>query len=177
MRVFLKILKGILIGVWAIIAIFTTICLLSYNQFNVPVLGRTTLLIIDNDYLEPDYTRGDLVVITRASNNDIEVGSNVLFYNEDIVNSTVVINIAEVIEKEEVTDTETMFELAGRLVSGQYVIGQVEDARIFGGLGVVFGILTSQWGFLLFVIFPTLFAVVYEVFKIVEEARKARKEA
>ena len=176
MRVFVGIIKGILIGVWAVIAIFTTICLLSYNDFGIPVLGRTTLLIIDDDYLEP-YTRGDLIVIPRESNRNIEVGSNVFFYNEDRINRDIVINIAEVTEKKEVTERETTFTLAGREVSGESIIGQVEDSRVFGVLGTVLGVLTSQWGFLLFVIFPTLFAVVYEVFKIVEEVRKVRKEA
>ena len=45
----------IVIGVWLVLAIFVTICLLSYNKFGVSTFGKTTLLIIDSDEMEPNF--------------------------------------------------------------------------------------------------------------------------
>ena len=74
-------LLDIVIGVWLILAIFVTICLLSYNQFQVTTFGKTTLLIVDSDAMEPDYNEGDLLLIKRGSDNKIEVGDKVFYYN------------------------------------------------------------------------------------------------
>ncbi len=44
-----RILLNCLITVWLIVAIFVTICLLSYNEFKVTTFGSTSLFIIDSD--------------------------------------------------------------------------------------------------------------------------------
>ena len=60
----------IVIGIWLIAAIFVTICLLSYNEFKVSTFGKTSLLIIDSDEMEPDYLEGDLLLVKRNSDNN-----------------------------------------------------------------------------------------------------------
>jgi len=176
MRVILSILKGLIVIAWAAVAIFVTASLLSYNEFNITQMGRTTFLIIHDDELEPDFKPGDLVIVTRASDRNINVGDSVFFYNGNKANEFL-INVGTVTGKEELSITETTYEINGRDFSGSNVIGQVEGATVIHTAGTVLAIFQSRWGFMLFVIFPTLFALVYEVVRIVEEARKTRREA
>ena len=47
-----KTIITILVTIYAIIAIFTTICLLSYNDSHISTFGNTSLIIIDSKDLE-----------------------------------------------------------------------------------------------------------------------------
>ena len=176
MRFLWNFLKSIVIGAWLIVAIFVTICLLSYNEFNVSVLGSNTLLIIDNEEHEPDFVSGDLAIVKRNSDKKINVGDKVFFYNGNKANEFL-INIGTVTDKETVTATESTYEIEGELVSGSYVIGKVDGTMILHHGGTVLQIFESRWGYLFLVILPVLFAFVYEIMKIIEEVKKTRKEA
>ena len=161
-----KILLEIVIGCWFLVAIFVTVCLLSYNSFNVTTLGKSSLLIIDSDELEPEYMEGDLVIVKRNSDSKINVGDPVFYYNA-AKNSSVLVLYNTVQVKEPVTKTETKFTIDGEKVSGQYVIGKAETAKVYHKLGTILSIFTSQWGFMFLIIFPTLFAIIYEIMMIV----------
>ena len=60
-----KVVLNILFIVYVIIAIFVTICLLSYNDFKVTELGDYSLVIIDDKELSPEYEKGDLVIVNK----------------------------------------------------------------------------------------------------------------
>ena len=111
MKYLIKVIKDLFIGAWIIVAIFVTVCLLSYNEFNIPVFGKTTLLVIDNDELEPEFNEGDLLIIKRESNKKINAGDRVFFYNGNKANEYL-INIGEVTDKYAVTSKETTVGLA-----------------------------------------------------------------
>ena len=170
-----KILLEILIGCWFVVAIFVTVCLLSYNSFNVTTLGKNSLIVIDSDEMEPDYLEGDLVVVKRNSDSKINIGDEVFYYNA-AKNSNVLVLYNTVQEKEAVTKTETTFTLDGEKVSGQYIIGKAETARVYHKLGTILNVLTSQWGFMFLIIFPTLFAIIYEIMMIVTLAKTKTNE-
>ena len=68
----------IVIGIWLLVAIFVTVCLLLYNEFKVTTFGKTSLLIVDSDEMEPEFLEGDLLVVKRNSDNKINVGDRVL---------------------------------------------------------------------------------------------------
>ena len=161
-----KFLLEILIGCWFLVAIFVTVCLLSYNSFSVTTLGKSSLLIIDSDELEPEYLEGDLVVVKRNSDNKIDVGDKVFYYNAAKSTTTLVL-YNTVQEKEAVTKSETTYTLDGEKVSGQYIVGKAETAKVYHKMGTILSILTSQWGFMFLIIFPTLFAIIYEIMMIV----------
>lgn len=74
-----KILTNLIFGIYVIIAVFVTVCLLSYNQFKVTEFGDYSLVIIDNDELSPEYQKGDLVLVDKSKK--IETGQRVFFYN------------------------------------------------------------------------------------------------
>ena len=165
MKYLIKVIKDLFIGAWIIVAIFVTVCLLSYNEFNIPVFGKTTLLVIDNDELEPEFNEGDLLIIKRESNKKINAGDRVFFYNEYLI------NIGEVTDKNAVTSKETTYNINNTKVSGSYVIGRVDATKISPNVGRILGIFLSKWGYMFLVIFPTIFAIIYEILMIVDASK------
>ena len=166
----------LIIGAWLVVAIFVTVCLLSYNDFNVSMFGKTSLLIIDSDFMEPDYYEGDLLFIKRNNDSKINPGDKVFYYNSALT-SSVFIYLDTVSAKEPVTKDETTFIIDGQRVSGEYVIGKVDSTKVYHKLGTYLAIFTSRWGFMFLVIFPTLFAIIYEIMMIVEARQDIRAAA
>lgn len=74
-----KIIGNIIFIIYAIIAVFVTICLLSYNEFKVTEFGETSLVLIDNEELQPNYNKGDLVIVNRDTR--IRENDSIFFYN------------------------------------------------------------------------------------------------
>lgn len=169
-----KIIIDVIITLWFFVAVFVSVCLLSYNDYKTTVLGNNTLVIVDNDELEPDYKEGDLVVVKRNSDKNINNGDKVFYYNSSKT-STVFILTGEVTDKETVSNFETTYTINENKVSGEFVIGKFETAKVFKGLGVVLGILTSKWGFLFLIILPTLFAIVYEIMMIIAAVKESKQ--
>ncbi len=165
----------VIVTIWFIIAVFVTICLLSYNEFKVTKFGNNSLIIVDSDELEPLYKEGDLLVVKRISDNKIEVGDEVFYYNTSKDSETMIFTDV-VQDKEAVTKTETTYTLNGSRVSGEYIMGSTASTKVYSGLGTVMGILTSKWGYMFLVIFPTLFAIIYEIMMIIDIARDKKDE-
>ena len=165
----------IVIGTWLIVAIFVTICLLSYNEFQVTSFGKNTLLIMDSDQMEPDFKEGDLVIVKRNSDNKINVGDKVFYYNS-AMDSNVWIYYDTVQDKVQVTKEEATYTINNERVSSEYIIGKADGAKVHHKLGTYLGIFTSRWGFLFLVIFPTLFAIIYEIMMIVDARREMKME-
>ena len=168
-----KVIFDVVVCVWLVVAIFVTVCLLSYNEFKVTTFGKNSLLIIDSDELEPEFMEGDLLVVKRNSDNKINTGDRVFYYNS-AKSSNVLIFQDVVQDKQEVDKNETTYIIDSKKVSGEYVIGKFESAKVYHNLGTYLGILTSKWGFMFLVIFPTLFAIVYEVIMIVEASKSEK---
>lgn len=170
-----SILLDVVVTIWFIIAVFVTVCLLSYNEFKVTVFGNKSLIIVDSDELEPLYKEGDLLVIKRTSDSKIEVGDEVFYYNTSKDSETMIFT-DKVQEKETVTKTETTYTLNGSRVSGEYILGSTASTKAYSGVGTILGILTSKWGYMFLVIFPTLFAIIYEIMMIIELTRNNKNE-
>ena len=74
-----KLISNAIFTIYFIIAIFVTICLLSYNDYKVSVFGNTSFIIVSDNKLEPTFNKGDLVII--GNDDEIQVGESVLYYN------------------------------------------------------------------------------------------------
>ena len=166
-------LLDVVIGVWFVVAVFVTVCLLSYNEFKVTTFGKYSFIIMDSDDLEPEFMEGDLLVVKRNGDNKIVKGDEVFYYNAQM-NSSVLIFNDEVQDKEQASKDETTYILDDQKVSGEYVIGKKDTTKAYPKLGTALGLLTSKWGFMFLVIFPTLFAIIYEVMMLVESLKKKR---
>ena len=160
-------LLDIVVTIWFLVAIFVTVCLLSYNEFKVSTFGKYSFLIIDSEEMEPKFMEGDLLIVKRNADNVINVGDKVFYYNS-LMNSSVLIYSDTVQAKEQITKKETTYTLDGEKVSGEYIIGKLDTAKSYHKLGAILGIFTSKWGFMFLIIFPTLFAIMYEVAMIIE---------
>ena len=168
-------LFDIVIGVWLIVAIFVTICLLSYNDFKVIEFGNKSLLIMDSDELEPDFLEGDLIIVKRNSNDKINISDKIFYYNS-AKNSNTLIYTGTVENKNVIDKNETTFLVDGQSVSSEFVIGKFDTVKVYHNFGTILGVFTSKWGFMFLVIFPTLFAIIYEIVAIVEAVKSSKNE-
>lgn len=168
-----KVLLNIVFGVYIIIAIFVTICLLSYNEYKVTEFGDYSLIIISDNNISENFNKGDLVIVDKKAL--INVGQKVFFYNTSSMN--VEINLGEIVNQEKITTTETTYTLEGDYkISSQNVIGPEQPATIIKGMGTVLAILESKWGFLFLIVLPALIAFLYQIGVVFSEIRENSKK-
>ena len=165
----IQFLKNTLISLWLVLAIFTTITLLSFNEYRVTEFGNYSLFNIDSDMLEPTFHEGDLVITKRVSPQKVEIGEDIFFYRSS--SSAAVINVDTVVNKEEITDLQN-----GQTLSSEYAFGKVDQSKVIPYAGFVMSILQSKWGFMFAVIFPTILLFVYEIYSIIWEVKEEDKE-
>lgn len=167
-----KILLNILICIWAIIAIITTISLLAMNDYRVTEIGDYSIIALVDDNLEPTYKKGSLMLIKNLKSDKINSNDDIFYYEAN--NQEALINYGTVISKNKVNENETTFVMQGtQNVSSEYVIGSTKETKTINNLGYVINVLQSQWGFMFIVIFPSIFLVIYEVYNIVVEVKKS----
>lgn len=157
-------LGNLVVIVYVIVAITVTLCLLNYNEYNVTEFGNSTLIIINDDSLEPDYTEGDLVIAKKEKIDEIEAGDKIFFYNDDDI------NLGEVKQVNKYEGVSSTFILDGNYqVIEDDVISSEETVKTYSNLGKILGILESRWGFLFLIIFPSVLAFLHEIFQVVVE--------
>ena len=177
MKNILKVLKGILIGGYLIIAVFIIVCLLNRNENGVIELGSHNLIIVssESDELESNYNKGDLIVVKNISKDDVEINDMVFFYRMEFSEGSV--NLANVIKKEVVNENETTFTVKDNYrFSSEFLIGRSSDSTTYGTVGSIINLLVSRWGFLFLIILPLLFAFLYQIYNIVVEVKKEMNE-
>ena len=54
MKKVLKVLFGIFIALYLVVASFLTVCLLSYNDYKISVIGNKSLIILDDSFVSLD---------------------------------------------------------------------------------------------------------------------------
>ena len=169
-----KVVWNVFVIIYAAIAIFTTICLLSYNEHRVTELGDYSLIIIDSRDLEPNYNKGDLVVADKSYK--IDIGDEVFFYNTYSPN--VEISVAKITEKQGTSYSDATYTVEGnKTIKAENVLGPTKQAKIIKKIGTILGILESKWGFLILIVFPSLIAFLYEITELFSELKdKKRKE-
>ena len=169
-------LKNIIIAMWVLAAIISTVCLISYNEYSVSEIGNYSLIIVDSDRLEPDFKENDLVVVKKVSENKYNVGDKAFFYISNPAD-LVFINFGEITKKVEAEYAEDSYYFGdSTVVPHSKMIGLGNGAIVYRGWGLVLSIFESRWGFMFLVIFPTIFAIVYEIYSIIEEAKKDKDE-
>lgn len=171
--------KNLIIFIYILLIIFVTICLLSYNDYKITVLGDQTLIPIIDENLEPDYTLGDLLIVGRKNYMRIAEGDTVFFYRT-FAGGDPTINFAKILKIERVTDTEYTFTVEGidgdyRFSSSNY-IGNSDTATVIPKVGKVLSILQSKWGFLFLGVFPSLVAFLYTLYSVIAELRGYNEE-
>lgn len=176
MKYILNFLKGIIIFAWLVLAVFTTVCLISYNQYKVTEFGKNTLVIIDSNDLEPTFHNKDLVIVSKSSEKNYSVGDPIFFYLGNKTQSNF-INYGTITDIQTDPSAETAYFINDTKVSYSDVIGKGNGSIVYHNAGLILSILESRWGYMFIVILPTLFALVYEIYSIVKEVKtEAKKE-
>ena len=175
MKKVVKILGVIVIAVYMAVAIFLTVCLLNYNDYNITELGKNSLIIVSDNDLEPDYKKNDLVVVYKNNNEDIYNGDKIFFYNA--YQNKVSVNLGKVVGVQRINDSEYTYMMEGDLpVSSQYVVGKMETSKTYPGVGKILSILESKWGFLFVIIFPILILFIYQIYAVIVEMKSPLDE-
>lgn len=171
-----KTIKNIILGIYIVIAVIVTLLLLGYNDFKVTEFGNYTLLLIKDSSLQPDFNKGDLVILNKDS--EVLTGRNAFFY--DINNQKVEIKLGKIEKAERITTTETTYTLEGeKTISGEYILGPANTAEIIPNLGSILSVLESKWGFLFIIVLPAVILVVNQigvVFSNIIQATKQEKQ-
>lgn len=178
MKKILKILGGIILIPYMLVVVLMTICLLNYNKYGITEIGDKSFIIVSDNSLEPAYKKGDLLVVTNTGNDDITSNDSIFFYEQNKEKNTVIVNLAKVISKRKITNTETTYEIEGNYeYSSEYVIGSTKNTVIYHKIGSILKILSSRWIFLLVIILPVLFIFLYELYEFILEVKRNLKEA
>jgi len=169
MKKVLKIILGILVVPYVLMVIVLTIFLLNYNDYRLTELGDKTLLIVRDDELE-GFKKGELVVIPRSENKDINPGDDIFFY--EVYGPEFSIRLGRVESKQDDDQQMTTLRMPGEydLLSSN-VIGRVDDSTTYSGIGGVLSFLQSRWGFLFIVILPVLVAFIWGIYSFVKEIK------
>lgn len=175
MKKVFKILGILLIVCYMGVALFLTVCLLNYNDYNITELGNKSLVIIRDDELEPDFKKSDLVVVTKNQNNEIKRGDMVFFYNT--YQNQISVNFGKVQKTQYVNEEETTYFMDGDLgISSEYMLGKAETAKVYSGLGNLLSVLESKWGFLFVIILPILVLFIYQIYAVIIEMKRPLDE-
>ena len=166
-----KMIKNLIIIVYVIVAIFVTICLLTYNSYKITELGSRTLIIIDKDDDKLPYKKGDLIIANKDNYGTGQIGDIVYFYDKDGV------KIAEIKDRMDYNDAGINYLIDGNyeVISGK-IIGTSPNAVVLSHMGTVLGVLESKWGFLFLIVFPSLLAFLHEVSELVMEFKNKDKD-
>lgn len=173
---FFKFLGGILLIPYLLIVVVVTVCLLNYNDYNVTEINGYTLIPVEDEALNPNYSKGDLLVVKKTDNDNIKVNDMVFFYEQNTEKNTVIINLGKVINVRKVNDVESTYTMEGNVdFSSEYIIGAIKDCKAYHGLGSILSVLESRWVFLLVVILPILLVFLYEIYAFAIELKKNLK--
>lgn len=156
------------ITIYAVIAIFTTICLLSYNDYGVTEFGNYSLINITSNELNENFQKGDLILVNKK--DKISNGDYIFIYNT--YTKDMAVTLTKVTNIEEVNLSEKTYTLEGNYdVSSQYVIGPAMNCLKIALVGNFLTLLESKWGFLFLIVFPLLIAFIYEVMVVIGEIK------
>ena len=168
-----RVIGNIIFVIYAIIAVFVTVCLLSYNDYKISEFGSNSLIIIDNNSLEPNFYSGDLVIVNGR--DKIKEGDDIFFYN--IEENNVEVTYGKVTNIGESMLNGTTYTINNQLtIEDDIVVGSAESAKRISGVGSVLSILESKWGFLFLIVFPSLIAFVYEIYIVVMEVKESKDD-
>lgn len=164
-----------MISIWVVLAIFTTISLLTFNKYEVSEFGDYSLFIIDNRSLAPTFNKYDIVIIRKDLQENYNIGDQVFFYYGNKKTNSY-INLGEITDVQRNEFAEDSYTFSNVEVSYDKIVGAANGAIVFNKIGILLKFMESQWGFMFTVILPTIYAVVYEIYYIVTQVKKETKK-
>lgn len=170
-----KVLGGILLVVYSIIAITVTVLLLSYNEYNCSEIGGYTVFIVNDDSLEPDYKQGSILLIKHTSDKNVQIGDGMFIYK--VLNSQEYELVNRTLEEKLQQGNHITYVVENKEnYANDYFIGKTSDTIVIEGWGYVLGLLESKWGYLFCVVIVSLLLFLQEVFELAMEIKYGKAE-
>lgn len=160
-----KNLWHVCIILYVLLAVFVTLCLLMYNEYNVTEFGNKLLVMVEND-TTGEFNKGDLIVVNKT--NNFKENDNVFYYV--LREKNYYINYGTIESKRD--DSVT---IQNEVIDNDLIIGSDSKVTVFPLLGGILSLLESKWGYLSIVILPILIAFLMEVYSIIKELRGGKK--
>ena len=166
-----KVIMTIIGVAYFIFALAMTILLLNYNQYGVTQFGNKSLIFINDEIANENYSKGDLVIVNLPKLEKIQVGDEMFCYRIDSkgIPSLQVGNVGEVYLEEKAISYEN-----GETYSYEFIAGKAEE--VHPDLGTFLSIVESKWGFLFIVLVPCFLIFIYELYSLIIEIKYGSEE-
>ncbi len=167
MRIVKKIIVGILILLFFIIAIGMSILLLNRDdEFGITQFDNTSLLIIGDEISSPKYEKGDLVLTLKEPLKDINVGDEIFLFQ---INDNDKVNIELGFVGEVHIDEDAVTLENGPTYSSKFIAGSATE--VYSGLGTYVGLLQSTWVFFFLIVVPCFLIFIYQIYALIVEIK------
>lgn len=164
-----RIIIIILTTLYIIISIVVTTLLLHYNDYNVTVINNNSLISLKKDYDE--LKKGSLVIV---ANKEVKVGDKIFYYEAN--NNDIGISLKSVKKIDEINANEYMYTLDNdKVITKDFIIGALNDAKVYPFIGSVLLLLESKWGFLSIIILPVAICFILEIYTLIKEFKPKKK--
>lgn len=169
-----RVLGGILLVVYSIIAITVTVLLLSFNDYNISEIGGYTVFIVQDDSLEPEYKQGSILLIKSTNDKNVQVGDEMFLYK--VINSQEFEVVSRTLQAKTQQGRHTVYLVEDEeSYANDYFIGKASDTIVIEGWGYLLALLESKWGYLFCVVVVSLLLFLQEVFELVMEIKYGGK--
>lgn len=154
-----KIIK-VLIVLYILIAISTTISLFTYNEYNISEVGDKVIIKLNKELAS--YKKGNLIIINKK--DKYETGDNVFFckIKEEKCN----IDYGKII-----TTMGGNPKINNEEVTRKLILGYDKNIKVIPILGSIMAILESRWIYFFFIVLPILVAFIYEIYTLSKELK------
>ena len=161
-----NILMGTVITVFYAFALLMTVLLLNFNKYGVTEFGDTSLIILEQEISNENYSKGDLIIVQKPRYDLINKGDEIFTYS---VNNKGVafVEVGKVGEKHD-NEQAISFE-NGASFSDEFIIGKA--TKTYKNLGTFLSIVESKWGFLFIVLVPGFVVFLYEIYALIIEIK------
>lgn len=173
-----RFIANTLIVIYAIIAISVTILVLSYNDYQISVIGDYTFILVTDDELEDNgYQEGSLVLVKETKAKNINKGDYVFLYR-NISSTQFEVKYAQVLEKDATRgEYATQYILDGNaIVDHKDIIGSTKDIKVIPHLGTILSILQSRYGYLFLIVVVSFILFLYEIYELIMEIKYGERE-
>ena len=156
--------------IYAIIAITVTVLLLSYNEYLCSEIGGYTLYMVKDDTLEPNYAKGNLLLIKQTNDANVNEGDQLLLY-QNLSKNEFQIKNGKLEDRNSDGRHITYLLDDGYQFDSSYAIGKTSDTIVIPVLGLILSLLESRWGYLFCIVIGTLFLFLQELYNLFIEIK------
>ncbi len=173
MKKVLKFIFSFVGFIYLVLAVFSIICLLKKNDYGYPQFNNKTLVVIEEDS-NNYYKKGDLVVLVKPENKEVNINDAVFFYDTEFKKNT--LNVGNVTSKDIINEDEVTYHVSGTSFSSDYLVGKVSGSVKYPFIGTILNLLISKWGFFFIIIIPFFIMFMIELFAIYTELKYGSKK-